>query len=204
MNVVLFVVPENLEAVTEIAKTVRKHKKIDWVRYVVVYDRAVEAQSKDMAGYLAEAGGELKLHPMIVGLKPVEAKMITEFASYISRIYTLYPGESLLMDGTGIPSKEGWLEQMRSAHRTHGKAFTGRFRYDRGGAIPMGPVIFDAPMKQLKIFRFTIDPDWRSRGRYLFDRNHHNLHHKQFPFEMRDIPGLSRHHDKNPAPVLNP
>lgn len=185
MNITLFVLRENLQEIQAFAKKVIGFKiKTEWARCIIVTDASVEKEATEMGQKLSKVFGEVRLHSHVVGSKPAPRKFLGLMANYMTQIYLKYPGETLIHDGTGIPKDAKWIDTLRNLHRGSGLNFTGCFDMMEGGAVPKGPIIFDAPAKAVKIFRFAVDPDWRKRGRWVFSRSCNNIAEKDFPFDI--------------------
>lgn len=205
MNVTLLLIDENLPEIEAFVTAVEKFKKkTEWSRAIMVVDWAMEKTGVDLANRLAPFFGETKVHSFVVGVKPAANKMMGLLAQYMTELYHTYPNEMILVDGAGVPTKANWLEIMRSHHRVGEKQFTGCFeQVEGGGMIPRGPVIFDAPKKVIKMFRYVIEPNWRLRGQWIFGRSMQQVEEKDFPFyvqELQLIPSNAR--KKSPKNVV--
>lgn len=189
MNLTILLIEENVREIDAFVSAIEKFKKkIEWARAIIVVDWAIEKQGVAFADRLAAHFGDIKVHSYVCGVKPAQNKMMGLLAHYMTSLYHFYPNEMMLIDGTGVPTKANWLESMRMAHRLGEKHFTGCFKaVEGGGMVPMGPVIFDAPKKVIKLFRFVVEPNWRLRGQWIFGRSMQQIDEKDFPFFVQEL-----------------
>lgn len=188
MNVILFAIPENMAVIKANIKAIESHEPIAWATCIIMADSPCHEACLNLSKSVEDKFGKVVVLKHPVGEKPLGTKMVALIAQFIIEHYNRFPGECLFNDGTGVPAKEGWLEELRQIHRDNGKHFTGRFKGDlHKGVIAVGPVIIDAPGKVVRVFRHIVASDWRERGRWIFARNHHNIHHAKFPMHCCEL-----------------
>lgn len=184
MNVLFLITKSNLANYDAITAAIQKGDKTEWCRMIFYLDSEIAAAGRKLAQRVLKNAGEVRVIEHQVGVKPDAVKICTMLAMFMAQHYNSYPGPLVIHDGEGVPNCSDWLLKLRTEHRHHEKHFTGCFEIKGASAMPRGPIVFDAPPKTSKLFRYAVNPNWRERGQYVFFRNMHNIDPKNFPFTL--------------------
>jgi hypothetical protein len=96
-----------------------------------------------------------------------EAQIAAMFARFAMLAYSRFPGGWLILDEPTAPLINDWSQAVDKLHKTHGGRACGLARQDGKTTLTHGPITLQIPWQTMKMFRFSTNESWRSRGRYL-------------------------------------
>lgn len=94
----------------------------------------------------------------------------TIFGSFLMTGYTRLPGGWMVIDSKSFPLVENVMEATEKQHLSLKGTITGKGHRGPGSLIPVGPLIINAPVANLKCLRYAANGSWRERGQYVFPR----------------------------------
>lgn len=100
-----------------------------------------------------------------------DAQVAAMFARFAMLAYSRFPGAWLIIDEACAPTADNWAQAILRLHGGRGGKSCGLAEQDGKTLITKGPITLQLPAQMMKMFRFSTNESWRSRGRYLLMGN---------------------------------
>ena len=96
-----------------------------------------------------------------------DAQIASMFAKFVMIAYSKFPGPWLVLDDPSAPLVDNWAQAVHTLHMSKGGKSSGLAKVDGKTLLTHGPIVLQLPWQPMKMFRFSTNESWRSRGRYL-------------------------------------
>ena len=96
-----------------------------------------------------------------------DAQIASMFAKFVMIAYSKFPGPWLILDAPSAPLVDNWAQAVHTLHMSKGGKSSGLAKVDGKTFLTHGPIVLQLPWQPMKMFRFSTNESWRSRGRYL-------------------------------------
>ena len=112
-----------------------------------------------------------------------DAQIAAMFARFAMLAYSRFPGAWLIIDEACAPTTDNWAQAILRLHGSRGGKSCGLAEQDGKTLLTKGPITLQLSAQMMKMFRFSTNESWRSRGRYLLMGNgFQRLHDKEAVF----------------------
>ena len=100
-----------------------------------------------------------------------DAQLAAMFARFAMLAYSRFPGAWLVIDEPSVPLVDNWAQAVLRLHGSRGGKSCGLAEQDGKTFLTRGPITLQLSAQMMKMFRFSTNESWRSRGRYLLMGN---------------------------------
>jgi hypothetical protein len=100
-----------------------------------------------------------------------DAQVAAMFARFAMLAYSRFPGAWLVIDEPSVPLVDNWAQAILRLHGSRGGKSCGLAEQDGKTFLTRGPITLQLSAQMMKMFRFSTNESWRSRGRYLLMGN---------------------------------
>lgn len=170
MNTVIFLTKDNKEQMAECIRLLaeRQNAKVNGALIIAHQTVITSKEAQRIARPLIE---KFTTTSAVTGSANFslshDAQIASLFARFCILAYSRFPGAWLVIDEPWAPLVDNWAQESLKTHGKYGGKASGLAKRDGKTLLTYGPTTLQLPGQAIKMFRFSTNESWRSRGRYL-------------------------------------